>query len=57
MRHDDEPALAALIIAIVTINAWNRINVTTRQVAGSGRSFAAPGGAVRASARGDQAES
>jgi alkylhydroperoxidase family enzyme len=36
VRHDDEPALAALIIAIATINAWNRINVTTRQVAGSG---------------------
>ena len=34
-RHYDEPALAALIIAIVTINAWNRLNVTTRQVAGA----------------------
>src|SRR5713226_2365833 len=34
-RHYDEPALAALIIAIATINAWNRLNVTTRQVAGS----------------------
>jgi AhpD family alkylhydroperoxidase len=34
-RHYDEPALAALIIAIVTINAWNRINATTRQVAGA----------------------
>jgi AhpD family alkylhydroperoxidase len=33
-RHYDEPALAALIIAIATINAWNRLNVTTRQVAG-----------------------
>jgi AhpD family alkylhydroperoxidase len=33
-RHYDEPALAALIIAIATINVWNRINVTTRQVAG-----------------------
>ena len=33
-RHYDEPALAALIIAIATINVWNRLNVTTRQVAG-----------------------
>jgi len=35
-RHYDEAALASLIIAIATINAWNRINVTTRQLAGSG---------------------
>ncbi len=35
-RHYDEPALAALIIAIANINVWNRLNVTTRQVAGSG---------------------
>ena len=34
-RHYDEPALAALVIAIATINTWNRLNVTTRQVAGS----------------------
>src|SRR3989441_6299518 len=33
-RHYDEPALAALIIAIATINVWNRLNVTTKQVAG-----------------------
>jgi AhpD family alkylhydroperoxidase len=33
-RHYDEPALAALIVAIGLINFWNRINVTTRQVAG-----------------------
>jgi AhpD family alkylhydroperoxidase len=33
-RHYDEPALAALIIAIATVNVWNRLNVTTRQVAG-----------------------
>ena len=31
----DEQALGALIIAIVTINAWNRINVSTRQVGGA----------------------
>jgi alkylhydroperoxidase family enzyme len=34
-RHYDEPALAALIIGIAVINVWNRLNVTTRQVAGS----------------------
>ena len=33
-RHYDEPALAALILAIATINVWNRLNVATRQVAG-----------------------
>jgi AhpD family alkylhydroperoxidase len=33
-RHYDEPALAALIIAIANINVWNRFNVSTRQVAG-----------------------
>ena len=33
-RHSDEPALAALIIAIASINVWNRLNVATRQVAG-----------------------
>lgn len=35
-RHYDEPVLAALIIEIALINAWNRLNVTTRQPAGSG---------------------
>ncbi len=34
-RHYDEPALAALIIAIANIYVWNRLNVTTRQVAGA----------------------
>src|SRR5206468_3555543 len=34
-RHYDEPALAALIIAIANINVWNRLNVATRQVAGA----------------------
>ncbi|HVB06497.1 MAG TPA: carboxymuconolactone decarboxylase family protein [Acidimicrobiales bacterium] len=33
-RHYDEPQLAGLVIAIAGINAWNRINATTRQVAG-----------------------
>jgi AhpD family alkylhydroperoxidase len=34
-RHYDEPALAALILAIATTNVYNRLNVTTRQVAGN----------------------
>jgi AhpD family alkylhydroperoxidase len=33
-RHYDEPALAALTIQIALINAYNRLNATTRQVAG-----------------------
>jgi alkylhydroperoxidase family enzyme len=32
-RHFEEPALKALI-QITLMNAWNRLNVTTRQVAG-----------------------
>ena len=34
-RHYDEPTLAALLIAIASINVWNRLNVATRQVVGS----------------------
>jgi AhpD family alkylhydroperoxidase len=34
-RHFDETALAALLVRIVCINAWNRLNVPTRQVAGT----------------------
>jgi AhpD family alkylhydroperoxidase len=30
----DETALAGLVLAIAGINVWNRVNVTTRQVAG-----------------------
>lgn len=33
-RQYDERALAALVIAIATINVWNRVNVSTRQIAG-----------------------
>jgi AhpD family alkylhydroperoxidase len=36
-RHYDQPALAALIIAIATVNVWNRLNVATAQVAGEWR--------------------
>jgi len=32
--HFDEPALAALVVEIAAINAWNRLNVITGQVAG-----------------------
>ncbi len=34
-RHFDEKALAGLLISIAAINVWNRLNVATRQVAGS----------------------
>ena len=33
-RHYDEQALAVLVLNIGLINLWNRLNVTTRQVAG-----------------------
>jgi AhpD family alkylhydroperoxidase len=33
-KHYDEPALAALVVSIAAINAWNRLNVATGQVAG-----------------------
>jgi AhpD family alkylhydroperoxidase len=33
-RHFDERALASLIVSIGVINIWNRLNVSTRQVAG-----------------------
>jgi AhpD family alkylhydroperoxidase len=34
-RHYDEPALASLLLSIATTNVFNRLNVSTRQVAGS----------------------
>lgn len=34
VRHYGEPALAALVTHIAAINTWNRLNVTTGQVAG-----------------------
>ena len=34
VRHYDETELAALVLAIASINVWNRLNVATRQVAG-----------------------
>jgi len=33
-RHYDEAQLAALVLVIASINAWNRLNVTTRQISG-----------------------
>lgn len=33
-RHFDESALAVLVLSIATVNLWNRLNATTRQVAG-----------------------
>ena len=33
-RHYDESELAALVVTIAAINAWNRINAATRQVTG-----------------------
>jgi len=33
-RHYDEQELATLVLAIASINVWNRLNVATRQVAG-----------------------
>jgi AhpD family alkylhydroperoxidase len=34
-RHYDEPALATLVLSVATVNLWNRLNATTRQVAGT----------------------
>jgi len=33
-KHYDERQLGALVLMIAAANAWNRLNVTTRQVAG-----------------------
>jgi AhpD family alkylhydroperoxidase len=33
-RHYDEAQLAALVLSIAMINAWNRLNVATRQITG-----------------------
>ena len=33
-RHYDELALGTLVLAIASINVWNRLNAATRQVAG-----------------------
>ena len=33
-RYFDQPTLSALVLSIAMTNVWNRLNVTTRQVAG-----------------------
>jgi AhpD family alkylhydroperoxidase len=33
-KHYSEPELAALVVSIATINMWNRLNASTRQVTG-----------------------
>jgi len=33
-RHYDERQLSALVVSIAAINAWNRLNATTRQISG-----------------------
>jgi AhpD family alkylhydroperoxidase len=33
-RHYNERGLAALLLAIATVNVWNRLNVSTRQLPG-----------------------
>ena len=35
-KHYDEQGLSQLLLQIALINVWNRLNVATRQVAGSG---------------------
>ncbi len=40
-RHYDEAGLAGLLLTIAGINAWNRLNIATRQVAGAWRTAAA----------------
>jgi AhpD family alkylhydroperoxidase len=35
-QHYDEPELATLLLAIALTNTWNRLNIATRQVAGTG---------------------
>ncbi len=36
-RHFDEPALAALVMAIASVNAWNRVNLAAGLRAGAHR--------------------
>ena len=45
-RHYDETGLGALVLAIASINAWNRINAATRQITGDwvGQWIAQPAG-------------
>ncbi len=49
-RHYDDQQLGALVLAIATINAWNRINAATRQITGEwvNQLIASSQGAVQA---------
>jgi AhpD family alkylhydroperoxidase len=49
-RHYDERQLGALVLALATINAWNRINAATRQITGEWISQWISGGEVAAQA-------
>ena len=49
-RHYDEAQLASLVLAIASINAWNRINATTRQITGEWVTQFIPGAQPAASA-------
>ncbi|MGH2895335.1 MAG: carboxymuconolactone decarboxylase family protein [Solirubrobacteraceae bacterium] len=48
-RHYDEGQLAALVLGIASINAWNRINATTRQITGEWVTQFVPGAQTAAS--------
>lgn len=49
-RHYDEAQLASLVLAIASINAWNRISATTRQITGEWVTQWIPGAETTASA-------
>ncbi|KOX17923.1 alkylhydroperoxidase [Saccharothrix sp. NRRL B-16348] len=34
-KHYDEQQLSALLVAVATVNVWNRLNASTKQVAGT----------------------
>jgi AhpD family alkylhydroperoxidase len=34
-KHYDEQQLSALLVAVATVNVWNRLNASTKQVAGA----------------------
>jgi AhpD family alkylhydroperoxidase len=49
-RHYDDAQLSALVLAIASINAWNRINAATRQIAGAWVTQLIPGAQATGSA-------
>jgi AhpD family alkylhydroperoxidase len=49
-RHYSEPQLGALVVAIAAINAFNRLNATTRQITGAYVDQIAPAAAAKAAA-------